>query len=796
VNDLFVQLFGLEKLTLGAEGVRFVFAHAIPAWGWALALVAVAAFAGWSYWKLLGSRAGRVSLACVRVATLMLLLTVIAGPQLIRSNDRIEPDWVVVLVDRSASLTVEDTGTDDNRRDRESQLASGVRDAWPMFTELVRDRNVLWLGFDAGAFDLSTTDDESGAAFGIDLGDPTGQRTNLGAALDQALRRVAARPVSGIVVITDGRSTDTPSRAALRRMQNELIPVFSVPLGSPDPITDLAIRGIDAPRVAFVDDSVPVTVDIERLGSGQTGATIKLIDQTTGDVLDERRLDADAFETGSAQITLSSKPDTPGEVRWTVRIEPDTRDLIAENNSAQVSLELLDDSLRVVYFDGYPRWEYRFVKNLLLRERSIDSSTLMLSSNKRYTQAGDTTIDTLPRSPEEWADFDVVVIGDIRAEMFSQEQLEQIRELVAVRGAGLLWIAGPGATPDSWRGSPLADLLPFRDARSAGQALRSWDEPVTMAPTPSAERLGLLQTAERGEFGEHNGWQSRLSDPATGWSQLRWAQRIDPGVVKPTAEVLALASPVSQGVAGIDSPDASPVVLLMRYGAGKVIYVGTDEIWRWRYGRGEELPERFWIPLIRHLGRESLSRSDQSALLEISPERALVDQPVRVRVAIIDQAIVDASPKSITVTIEPIAGGDNAPTQLVLGPERSAGALRVDSFVATWVPAEPGRYAVRVTDPLFAGYGLAAPLEVSLSENELRNPETDHALLASLSEQTGGQIIPASALSSLSDLLPNRERVIPTAPDIETLWDRPVVLIAFLLLLSIEWVGRRLIRLS
>ena len=97
---------------------------------------------------------------------------------------------------------------------------------------------------------------------------------------------------------------------------------------------------------------------------------------------------------------------------------------------------------------------------------------------------------------------------------------------------------------------------------------------------------------------------------------------------------------------------------------------------------------------------------------------------------------------------------------------------------------------------MLGGLGLSAPLEVSLSEDELRNPETDHPLLASLSEQTGGRVIPASGLLALGELLPNRARVIPTSPDIETLWDRPIVLAVFLLLLTAEWVGRRLIRLS
>ena len=120
-------------------------------------------------------------------------------------------------------------------------------------------------------------------------------------------------------------------------------------------------------------------------------------------------MDAEAWADQHARVTLVSKPDQAGKRAWTVRVVPDGPDLIQENNAAEVAVELVDQPLRVAQFDGYPRWEYRYLKNLLLREKSITSASMLLASNRQYLQEGEILLDAVPRSPEEWAKFDVVV---------------------------------------------------------------------------------------------------------------------------------------------------------------------------------------------------------------------------------------------------------------------------------------------------------------------------------------------------------------------------------------------------
>ncbi|MCC6659405.1 MAG: hypothetical protein IT437_00830 [Phycisphaerales bacterium] len=798
MSGLLDRLFGLSGLRFGAEGVSLDLAHPIPAWGWALIALAGIGIASWSYWRLTGARWARALLAAGRALLLLLLVLLIAGPRLTRPNERIEKDWVLVLVDRSASMSIPDA-PGGVRRTREAQLRDILSSLSPALGSLGDERTVVWLGFDGGAYDLKTT---AGAP---DLAPPTGRRTSLASALDQALQRAAARPVSGVVVLSDGRSIDEPSRAALRRLQADHIPVHTIALGSPVAVADLAIVAAEAPRIAYVNDTVPIQVRIESLGDAGTppDATVQLVDKATGGVLAEQAIDPASWSAGVARVVLTTKPGVPGAPTWLVRVVPARPDLIGANDTAEVHVELVDRPIRVAYFDGYPRWEQRYLKNLLLREKSISSASLLLASNRRYLHEGDIPLAGPPRSPEEWASFDVIIMGDVPAGMFSREQLEQIKDHVAVRGAGLLWVGGPGSTPGSWRGTPLADLLPFSMPTGDDRGLRAWEEPVTTLRADAAERLGVLQLAEG------NGWPAGLTDPQTGWSQLRWAQRIDPRTVKPTAEVLAWAVPVSgaatpePGPPGAPPAGAAPLVLTMSYGAGRIIYVATDEIWRWRYARGEALPERFWLPLIRLQGRQRLARSSRAAILEASPRRAEVGQTVRVWLEMVDQALVDSAGRAeglgVRATrVDADPGQPEAPTTLRLLPEHGDGGADAPSrlFSTLWLPPQAGRYRLEPIDPVLAGLGLATDAEIALSDDELRHPETNHPLLERLSSETGGRVIAPDQAAHLTELLPRRELHIAGTPDIEPLWDKPVVLAALIILLTAEWVGRRVIKLS
>ncbi|MCR9215799.1 MAG: hypothetical protein NXI14_01220 [bacterium] len=794
-------LLDLDNLSLTEEGVRLGFERPIPGWAWLLVALGSVALASWSYRRLAGARPVRLLLAGSRALLLCLLVLLVTGPQLVDREESFEADWVLVLLDRSASLQIEDIAPEQEasgpRVARDTQLRATLERTWDQWAAISEDKTVLWLGFDSGVYDLRLSGDT--APTGVDLDAPIGRQTRIGTALDQALARAAARPLSSVVIVTDGRSADAVSRAAMRRLRSEQIPVHAIALGSAEPVGDIAIRFAESPPVAFVGDLSPVSVTVERVGGGEsaTGATVRLIDADTGETLDEQRAEFEAAdaESDEQRVLLKTSSDVPGDRNWRVEVIPDGADLIETNNARPIEVSLVDRPIRVLYLDGYPRWEQRYLRSLLLREESIDASTLILAPDRRYIQDSNTRIAELPTSPEEWAEYDVIMIGDMRPEVLTAEQMSQLREHVALRGGGLIWTAGPTSIPSLWFDTPLADLLPFTRAGADGSTISG---SVLMQPTPVATDLGVLRLGGQNDRSA-TGWPEELSNAETGWSLLRYAQFIDPVGLKPAAQVLASARPVLGG-------DDQPLLLLMRYGSGRSLYLGTDETWRWRFGRGEVLFERFWIQLIRMLGRDRLARSGQEAILTATPSRAVVQQPVRVSIELLDQSLIDAAPPSMTVELERLAIGRSdaglAPVELTLS--REAIAVREDQegtdpasagvvYSTLWLPADAGDWRATPTSPIVAGLGLEANVEVALPDDELRRPETDHEQLQLLADETGGTVTLASDLESLPEL-PNRasRRLFERT---ESLWDTPLALTLVLLLLTFEWVARRVIRL-
>lgn len=761
MNEFLNTIFGLEGLGFGTPDAELVFDRPLPAWAWALLAVAALTLALWTYRRLPGAAWSRACMGVSRALVITLLAVLAAGPQLRLEQMRTERDRVFVLVDRSSSMDVPDAPGGDQRT-RAAQADDAIERASDALAALAERSEVGFVAFGSDAREVGEDA----------IGEADEPATRLGAALGAALEAARGGPIGGIVLLTDGRATDTIEPSTLRRLEGERVPIFAVPLGSVEPVRSVAIEQTESPGVAFARDATPVRARVVWSGGVQEGLRAQLIDRATGVVLDEQPVEAGADGAADgAWVTLTTTPTGVGAQDLEVRLVGVVADTDEADNAARAPIEVVDRPIRVLYIDGHPRWEHRYVKNLLIREASIDSSVLLLASGRRYAQEGDTLIARLPVSPEEWAEFDVVILGDLPPGLFGDEQLAQLTEHVAQRGAGVLWMAGPGSTPQAWFDSPAADLLPIRPG-----AVSLWDQPVTMHATPEAARLGVLSTDDQGRA-----WNERLSDPDAGWTILRWAQRFERSSLKPGVSVLAEAVGV-----GESAGSGMPLVMTMRFGSGRTAFVGTDEIWRWRYGRGETLPERFWIPLVRMLARGRVAAALGPGTLTINPERPEPGSPALIELEVFDQAVIDRLPERLTARVVRADGREASVTL------RGEGSTRT----GVWTPDAPGSVRVGLNTPPAELGGLSATAIVIEPGDERRNLNTDHPLLARLAERTGGRLVAWNETDRLAELVPNRSRIHAGTPIIETLWDRWVVLITLLALLSLEWVARRLTRLA
>ncbi len=229
------------------------------------------------------------------------------------------------------------------------------------------------------------------------------------------------------------------------------------------------------------------------------------------------------------------------------------------------------------------------------------------------------------------------------------------------------------------------------------------------------------------------------------------------------------------------------------------MYFASDETWRWRYGRGETLQERFWLPLIRLLARDSLGRLGKPALLEASPTQVAVGQPARVTLRILDQALADRAPRSIPIRIRnsSLTGAPREQADIILDVTREKGQSgNVATWSVLWPASAPGTHVIVPRSPVLDGLDLSASVEVVADADELRRPQADHALLAELAKDTGGAMVNVSDLSTLPAALPNRSVRLLGPAEIQTLWDTPLSLTLLLILLTLEWAGRRLVKLS
>jgi hypothetical protein len=699
----------------------------------------------------------RVVLASARVLLILMLLLAIAQPQWVSRTELIEPDVVVVLLDRSASMTIADSSVDGRQVRRGDVLASVVSERQP-WNGIGADHRVAWYDFAEHAQRIEAPS-ETGWS------DRAGGGTSIGRAIDEVLNQHTGRPIASVIVLSDGRSEPLKPHLTQRLLESGT-PVHTIALGSTTAGRDWRIEAVEAPRTALLRDEVPVRVEI--VGPSEEQATIVLEDGETGQVFERR------FVTGDeASLWLRASGDEAGNRRWRVRIEPTTADPLPLNNEREHEIELVDRTVRVLYIERLPRWEYRYLRNLLIREPMLDASTFLLSAASGFAQEGNSPIARLPRTAEEWQAYDVIILGDIAPEVLPPEQQQSILEHIADGGAGLLWLAGPEHAPRSWSDAALGTVLPMRDPDLVGVI----SGPVHVQPTSAADRLGVfaMTTVEA-----QTAWPI-LSDLKNQWSAQSIAQLVDPTRLKPTSIVLLRSVQPRAGQKPL------PLAISMRYGAGQSVFLGIDEIWRWRRNRTAKYFDQFYVPIVRSLAR---GRADQHAsmALRLSPSRPVAGSPVDVVLSVRDQQLRERIGPTMTVRIR---RPDEDPVTLNL----QAGTLS-DRYVGR-VQLAAGRYELTPAVQLDGTEARPFPITVRAANDELLTTEVDHALLETLSRQTGGMHMTHDdeRRRELGRWIPNRDRITEHVQR-RPVWDTPLAFGLLIALLVVEWIGRRVIRLS
>lgn len=774
------------------QGTTWRYGHSFPWPMWALLIFSAVAIAYVLvvYKRDAGhlSRRARLTLVSLRIAAVASLLFVLSGAVL--SIERTGLPYVVILLDNSGSMATEDaTAKSEDRAFVEGLLARGklerpsrlnlgksllLQDEGALLKRLL-EHHKLRLYTVAEAESILGEHAYLQAAE-IDRLLPLlrpvatqGDQTRLGDALRGVLNGLRGTPPSAIVLISDGVTTDGEKlSAAARYARQKSVPVFCVALGNADPVRDLELHNLLVDDVAFVND--PVTFAYSLTGRGLTGkkTRVTLRMKGEGDVLASQEVTVG--EEGKPQkLELTYTPATIGDLELVLEATPVDNEANVGNNREIRRITVRDEKIRVLLVDSLPRWEFRELKALLEREKTVELKTVLQDSDPEYAQEDLYALSHFPVTKDELFQYDVLIFGDVNPSYLSGSVLENIREFVGDRGRGLLFVAGPDNNPALYRGTPLESLLPIE---LDGIKVPSPDESIAESFRPELTIEGRKGSAifrfSDNELDSLEVWKSL---PGLFWM-------VEAPALKPGAIVYA-THPFRTGAKG-----KLPVILTQRFGNGKVIFHATDELWRWRFRTGDTYYGRYWVQVVRFLARSKLLGKESSAELTVDRKVYRTGETVTLRVRFVDEKLAPTENDGVTVVIEK-AEGTQKKTVLSRIPEAVA------VFEGQLPQAAEGKYHAWVATPTFVKAPPAEDFEVRPSERETRVLRTDMGELKQAASLTGGKVFTLQSAETLSAEIP-RGLPVPLETDKPiNLWNHWIALSLFTSFLSLEWLLRK-----
>lgn len=788
MNRLLEIFLGLDSGFLSREGELSLRFH--PSWPWSevfgaaawnLLLIALAiGLVVWVYRREGKSRRWRIGLAVARVALLLVLIALLNRPTLSLTRARIEPSVLAVLVDDSGSMRVRDVETGSGPP---AERLSAVRERlFAESAELLRSlseaHELRFYRFNRDASTLGLLPNDS-VTFPESADGPA---TAIASSVQSVLAELQGQNLAGLVLFTDGK--DSPARPAgeeERLLKQAGVKLFPVAVGGEGEPRNVEVQSIAAQDVAFAGDIVNIVATIRAVGfEGERPITVELKDQDGNVILDPDGNPVTATQEVTAgvptEIELPLETIEPGMLNLVVEAQPQPNEIDPDDNRRPLQIEVMDARIAVLYVDGYPRWEYRYLKNQLIRDSTVEASILLTSADPTFAQEGNRPIQRFPVTLDELLNYDVVVIGDVSPQQFSDGQLQLLEEFVGEAGGGFGMIAGPRSSPWLWAGTPVERLLPVEVVAEPSLGVgSSISEGFRPQLTDAGRRSGIFRFRPTRE--ENAEFLADQIQPLFWWADGIIAK---PGV----GEVLA-QHPEASG------PDGRPAPLVVtgRYGAGRTLFNGIDESWRWRYYTGEPVFDTFWVQQMRFLARGRKLGQRRLAFAVERPAYELGEQ-VQAELRVLDPGLADELPDRLTAELRNEEGQLVQSVQLVkresdTDSDRytvSLPAERVGIFSLV-LPAIAG--ATEENNPLRAGFAVKVP------QLELDRPIVDRAALRRLAQDTGGMYSELSEAGRLPELIQSAERRIPVVSE-RSLWDAPLALALITLLLITEWVGRKI----
>jgi hypothetical protein len=660
--------------------------------------------------------------------------------------------------------------------------------------------------------DLTDGDDveQLGAALAaIDDLRAEGDSSQLGAAVRQVLNDFRGSSLSAVIMLTDGVTTDGEDLPQVSRYAAQMgVPLYFVGIGDSHELRDLALHDLQAEDSVYVNDRVVFEARLTGQGYADKTVTVTLKEKGKDKVLDSQRVRVDP-QGKPVKFRLAHVPTEPGEKIYVLEVPPEPDETDIDNNKLERSVFVRESKLiKLLYVEGYARYEYRFIKTLLEREsaldpknKTIDLKVLLCDSDDDYASEDKSAIASFP-TKIELNQFDVVIMGDVDPQdrRLGDKNLENLANFVRERGGGLLLIAGERHNPIDYKTTPLRDVLPMEVTGPAPA-----DTDFVEGYRPEITAVGRFHPIVRFSPDE--------SENANIWNSLEeifwWSEGFRP---KPAAEVLAVhprraavdgqAGRVNAPVTGaINDParqtdrpseNRQPLILQQFVGAGRCMFFGFDETWRWRFREKERYFNQFWIQTVRYLARSRLGRVELRLDRQIPYRRG---EPIKILVRFPDDSPPPAPETEVKVVVErtlpkkPGAPPGEIETQVVTLAKVEGSRA---SYEALLTRTPEGDYRFWLSSPAVADPKPKAECRVLAPPGEMDRLRMNQQDLERAAQETHGRFYTLADAHRLPDDLPVGNRIaLNSRQPPRPLWNHAMLFALALVLLSSEWFLRK-----
>ncbi len=672
------------------------------------------------------SRPLRRLLAILRGAALVLILLVLFQTIFNLLYRKSRPPILAVAVDQSASMTLEDLAGERSKQLRTILASDTFRNLEDTF-ELV-------------FYPFANTPGKKPLPDSLTF---PGDQTDITTALEQIQNDHLSENLNGILLMSDGNYNEggNPVRAA----EKSRAPIYTVPIGSPEPIPDIAIADIQSNAFAYVGEETPIQVTVRATGLRDRTINLELYSETG---LEARQ--PLSVETSPAEETveLAFTPKQPGRQRMSLRLPAQNEEKATENNRRDFYIDIFKSKVQIMLIAGTPSPDVSFLRRALAGDRFEIISLIQKTRNQFYQP---------PPDADSLAAIDMFVLLDFPNAATPAAFRQRLEQSLRQKARPLLFIPGPLIQSNLF--AELAEFTPVQSFTKRGAARTVLPELGFQGASHPVLQISDTPAASR-----------------TLWQQLppifSSLAQVD---LWPDATTPATAVPETGGGPSL------PLVVLRNRSGQKSAAVPAHQLWRWSLtaqpATGTDVLDKFIGNLVRWLETQD---SDQNVRVQLPNSQFSFGEPVEMDIEVFDETLEPRPEARVTVELQ--HEGDT--TELEAQPSGGAFELMLQ-------PSRSGEYRATVT-AVFEGRTLGT-VEVRFSVGEytaeLSDLQANHNVLQSISRVSGGWVIPPDSLRILQTL---QGRTLTTTEQTSVeLWNHRLVLLVIILVLSVEWIIRK-----